>query len=709
MSSPSCEISARDRAHADALLRIEQLSVEFWNGEEYERVVEDVSLEVRPGEAVGLVGESGCGKTTTAYSVLSYLQPGSRLRSGCVLFEGCDALRLKAKDLRRLRGSSIGHVPQDPTLALNPNIRVGRQITEVLLNHGWRGDRSARARSLLASVGIDAPRAVFRRYPCQLSGGQQQRVMIAMAVACEPKLLVLDEPTTGLDVTSQAMVIELLRQLRATHETSLLYVTHDLGVVAELCDRVVVMYGGRVVEDAPTAELFAAPRHPYTRALIDSVPTHWSRAGVGRGLSGRFERKNLPPGCPFAPRCRFAVERCRQERQSLRLAGPGHAVACWRADEIEHIGLEQSDDGAEQPQEFAAGLKVSSLACGYGASRGFGGRQRGDAVVRDVSFEIGRGETVALVGESGSGKSTIARTLAGLLTLQGGEVSFEGAPLAPSVHQRSREQLRSVQLIFQNPDASLNPRQTIGRIIGRALTHFFCLRSEEIKERTQELLAAVALDERLVSRYPSELSGGERQRVAIARALAAKPSLLLCDEVLSALDVSAQASMVSLLRKLQAEYSFSMLFISHDLAVVRWLAHRVVVLYRGEMCELATTEQLFSSPLHPYSAMLLSSIPGASATRGSALSVATATLSGTGLPGRGCVASSRCPFRVGEICDRVSPPELLDEEGRRVRCHLPLDELKLRMRDLAGPQEPGAARAGVIISASSPPENTSRH
>lgn len=665
------------RTAGTPLLAIEGLAVEFWNGSEYERVVEDASLQIAPGEAVGLVGESGCGKTTTAYSVLGYFQPGSRVRSGRVLVRGRNVLELSGNELRSLRGGTIGHVPQDPTLALNPNMRVGSQIVETLINHSSGGDRSARAYSLLASVGIADPEAVYRRYPCQLSGGQQQRIMIAMAVACEPDLVVLDEPTTGLDVTSQALVLELLKELRATRGASMLYVSHDLGVVAELCDRVVVMYGGKVVESAATAELFAAPRHPYTRALIDSVPTLASSAGPGQGLRGRFERKKVPAGCPFAPRCRFALERCSSEPQVLSEISADHLVACWRSDTV---ALDEPSRVVAAPSEervhYGEGLKVSSLSCSYGRPTRWSGRRRNDAVVRDVSFAIARGETVALVGESGSGKSTVARAVAGLLAPSGGEIAFEGAPLAGTVARRTPQQLRSVQLVFQNPDASLNPRHTVGRIIGRALSHYFDLSGTEVKERTERLLADVQLDERLASRYPRELSGGERQRVAIARALAAEPALLLCDEVLSALDVSVQASMVSLLRKLQLEHRFSMLFISHDLAVVRWLADEVVVLYRGAVCEAGPTERIFASPLHPYTATLLAAIPGAARAEHAPT---LAREGGAGMGGQGCTIASRCPFHIGPVCDQVAPAELIDDGGRRVRCHLTLPDLRQRM------------------------------
>ncbi|MDA8292476.1 MAG: ABC transporter ATP-binding protein [Actinomycetota bacterium] len=684
MTVASSDIRATPPTGCGPLLSIEDLTVEFWNGEEYERVVNGVSLHVARGEAVGLVGESGCGKTTSAYSVLAYLQPGSRLRSGRVLFDGQDVLGLAGSDLRRIRGGRIGHVPQDPTLALNPNIRVGKQITEVLANHSWQGDRSGRALSLLAAVGIDRPETVFSSYSCQLSGGQQQRVMIAMAVACEPELVVLDEPTTGLDVTTQAMVIDLLRELRASRDTSLLYVTHDLGVVAALCDRVVVMYGGKVIESAPTAELFAAPRHPYTKALIDSVPTIAAGSGPGKGLGGRFERRKIPPGCPFAPRCPLAVARCEAEAQSLLEATPGHVVACWRSGEPARDTVTGDAEPEMRLESRGEGLVVSSLSCSYTGRRRWTRGRADDTVVRDVSFEIELGETVALVGESGSGKSTIARAIAGLLPRTGGNIRFAGEPLSVGIDGRSRDQLRRVQIVFQNPDASLNPRHTVGRIVGRALRHYFGLGSEEAKVRARRRLADVQLDERLAARFPRDLSGGERQRVALARALGAEPNLLLCDEVLSALDVSVQASMVSLLRDLQQEHHFSMLFISHDLAVVRWLARRVVVLYRGQLCEAGETGRILSSPLHPYTATLLASIPGS--TGGHERPILTGTPSGAAT-GRGCVVASRCPFRVGEICDRVTPPEVVDSDGTRVRCHIPLSDLEIRMRpDAAEPR-----------------------
>jgi peptide/nickel transport system ATP-binding protein len=677
------------RSGETSLLSIEELSVEFWNGRYWEPVVDSVSVRVGEGEAVGLVGESGCGKTTTAYAVLGYRQPGSRISKGRVLFDGVDVLAARPPELRRLRGGLIGHVPQDPTTALNPAMRVGEQIAEALRNHDWAGDHTSRVRSLLQSVGLDDQESLSRRFPCQLSGGQQQRVMIAMALACHPKLVVLDEPTTGLDVTSQAQVLFLLRKLRAQQHTSMLYVTHDLGVVAELCDRVVVMYGGRVVEDAPTEEIFSRPRHPYTRGLINSVPKIWTRAGVGKGLSGRFERSELPPGCPFAPRCPLARPPCSQEAQQLAPIGPRHFVACWLWRETPPELSVAPDDQSEpleviDPSHLGPGLEVRSLSCSYESRRRRSRRPRADEVVREVSFSVGRGETVALVGESGSGKSTIAKAIAGLLAPRSGQIEWEGSPIASTVDQRRLEELRRMQLVFQNPDASLNPRQTVGRIIARVLDLYFSLRPGETRPRTRTLLKDVHLDDRLVQRFPRELSGGERQRVAIARALAAEPALLLCDEVLSALDVSVQAGIVALLQDLQQKHGFSILFISHDLAVVRWLAHRVIVVYRGEVCEVGATARLFSRPLHPYTLTLLASTPGRDLGESGWLSRVRADSSRPVHKG-GCVFAAQCPLYLGPLCDSSSPPERRDEHGTRVRCHLEISALRDRLSEICGP------------------------
>jgi peptide/nickel transport system ATP-binding protein len=514
-----------------------------------------------------------------------------------------------------------------------------------------------------------------------------------MALACDPKLVVLDEPTTGLDVTTQAQILDLLRRLRTELGMAMVYVTHNLGVVAALCDRVGVMYAGELVEDAPARELFSHPRHPYTRGLIAAVPSvaapHRSRDVVLRGL---LRRDELPKGCRFAPRCDFAEEACYEERQVLRPIAEAHEVACRRVDDVERITAVRSFASSDVALVTAADdglLDVAGLSITYDRPRRFPLTSRETlVVVRDVAFDLRRRETFSLVGESGSGKSTIARTIGGLLRPLSGQLTFEGRDLGATVESRTKDVRREIQLVFQNPDASLNPRQRVHQIVGRPLELFFGLRGKARRAGVAKALEDVRLDTAFASRYPDELSGGERQRIAIARALAAKPRLMLCDEVLSALDVSVQTSIVELLRELQAEQDLAYLFISHDLAVVRSLSHRVGVLYLGELCEVGTAKEVYDPPYHPYTHMLLSAVPEIDGDN----VISPAVRSDPGLassrPATACPFADRCPWKVGPVCDEVAPPWQATSDTHMLRCHIPLDELSRR-----------AAASGVRVGA----------
>lgn len=619
---------------AGELVAVRDLTVDFRTASGWANVLDGVGLSIAAGESVGLVGESGCGKTTTALSLLGYRRPGSRIRAGSVRVLGHELIGMPSRELQRLRGRSIGFVPQNPTATLNPRMRIGDQLEETLKQHGVgasRAARSQRAEELLERVGLPPSRRPAHAYPHQLSGGQQQRVMIALALSCEPELIVLDEPTTGLDVTTQAQILELLSSIRADLGTALLYVTHDLGVVADICDRVCVMYAGHLVEEAPSDILFDAPQHPYTRQLVAAMPKlDGSAAAEQVSAAGPFGRQDLPDGCRFAPRCPVAVTpRCFVEPQSLRRLGDAeHGVACWRADELPAAPTAVAPaDGRPRAVAEDEVLRVGELRCSYDTSRRrmFGTGRAPRLVVDGVSLALHRGETLALVGESGSGKSTIARFMAGLSTPLDGTLEYDGHEVAWPVRDRPVDTLREIQLIFQNPDASLNPRQRIGQILARPLEHFYRLGRSQRRAAVEQLLADVRLDRNYASRYPDELSGGERQRVAIARALAARPKVLLCDEILSALDVSVQAEILELMRELQARDGLSYLFISHDLAVVRNLAHRVAVLYKGRLCEIGTTEEVFNPPFHPYTALLLASVPGQGTPEDGAVSRAHAS------------------------------------------------------------------------------------
>ncbi|GAB2175956.1 ABC transporter ATP-binding protein [Dongia sp. agr-C8] len=668
----------------DTILEVRNLSVAYRQGGGWSRAVDDVSFALKKGEVFGLVGESGCGKSTVSLQLLGYRHPSMKAEAGQVLFKGQNLLALSRPELDRLRGEKIAFIPQNPTTALNPGIRIGRQVSETMVAHGRAKDLGGADQVVgkyLKLVGLPVDPGFLRRYPHQLSGGQQQRVCIAMALCCDPDLLVLDEPTTGLDVTTQEQIVSLLIALRARIGLSMLYVTHDLALLSQIADRIGVMYAGKMVEVAPTDMIFTAPKHPYTRGLIGSIPRiDFVTAERERPLRSLLRRGELPAGCPFSPRCDFAQDRCFAEPQRSERTGPDSTVACWRWQEIAPLPSEPIEVPSlpratgEMPL-----LSIDKLDIHYG--RG----EKAFRAVSDVSFAIRQGEVFALVGESGSGKSTIARAISGLVPPAGGTVALDGRPLAERVNRRSSDERRRIQYIFQNPDASLNPRARVGETIARPLHYFFHLDRAQARRTVAEALADVQLDGSYAARFPDQLSGGERQRVAIARALAAEPSLLLCDEILSALDVSVQASILKLLQKLKAHHAIAMLFISHDLAVVRMLADHVCVLYGGEVMEVGPVERIFASPFHPYTHTLLHAVPVPLQPP------ATGDTAKTGEPKRGspgCVFAGRCPWKIGAICDTTRPPWRESTGGLRLRCHHNIDKLN----ELADwPPEPAAA------------------
>jgi len=685
-------------AEPQTVVAVRDLDFSYRTGGRWLQVLNGVTVNIREGEVLGLVGESGCGKSTLAYTLLGYLRPNARVTAGEVLFRGQDVLAMDRAGLDRLRGNRIGLVPQNPTTALAPHMRVGEQVAEVLVQHRAAASDSAaseRIQNLFGLVGLPDPARLVRRYPHELSGGQQQRVCIAMALACDPDLLVLDEPTTGLDVTTQSQIIALLAELRQRLGMAMLYVTHDLGVLAQIADRVGVMYAGHMVEVAPVDTLFDAPLHPYTQGLIASVPTVEIEKPVVHALKGLLRRDELPAGCPFQPRCGFAEPSCAVNRQALETVDTGHRVACqrWRAI-APHV---PTGDGAAPHAAAHAGAPLfgfDAVSLSYGGGT-LWKRLVENApvlVVRDATFDLQPGETLALVGESGSGKSTIARAAAGLLSPFAGRIAFKGEALPPEVGNRSRAQRREIQFIFQNPDASLNPRARVDQILARPLAMFFGLAGGEMRERIERALHEVRLDATYARRYPDEMSGGERQRVAIARALVADPELLLCDEILSALDVSVQANIITLLRRLQAETNVAMLFISHDLAVVRNLAHKVAVLYHGQIMETGEVDELFAAPFHPYTHALLLAAPSIrhrreyAAPKTEILGEASA---------KGCAFAGRCPWQVGAICEEQDPPWRAGGRSNRIRCHHTLDELS-RLATWNG--DPQAEASASLIS-----------
>ncbi len=571
-------------------------------------VIRDVSITARSGEVLGLVGESGCGKTTLGLAMLGYVRRGLRLSAGRVLLDGQDLRDLSAERLRSLRGSQLAYVPQDPATALNPVRRIGPQVREVLSYHGYSsGQMSARIDELLAEVGLDLVPRAMQAYPHQLSGGQQQRAAIAMAFACRPSLIVLDEPTTGLDVTTQRTILKTISELCSRYGVAAVYVSHDVAVVGEIADRVAVMYAGRLVEIGGTDRVFAEPRHPYTQGLLRAVPSP-NQALHLVGMEGTPPRpESRPEGCSFAPRCGLVADRCRREVPEL-LAAPtmAHQAACFFSDAVTSslpLGLATPSPPARGDAtdvvDTSALLAISGLEASYGNSK----------VLHDVTMSVTRGSCVAVVGESGSGKSTLARCIAGLHESWSGEITLDGRGLTPGIRQRSSGQLQRLQYIFQNPYASLNPRRSIGSLVAQPIDHF----SRESRERRDAAVAAalraVSLPVELSAFYPDQISGGERQRVAIARAVAVGPSLLICDEVTSALDVSVQALVVEMLRQLQREQHLSLLFITHNLALVRSIAQHVVVMQDGRIVEEGPVGAVLDHPQADYTKRLLLDAP----------------------------------------------------------------------------------------------------
>lgn len=565
-------------------------------------IVEDVSLRIEPGEVLGLVGESGSGKTTTALALLGYTASGVEITSGAVELAGEPLLGHSAKEMRRRRGQMISYVPQDASSALNPARRIGAAIETMLTTHLADKGVTDRRRRALTQVRLPTTDEFARRFPHQLSGGQQQRVAIAVAIVCEPPIVVLDEPTTGLDVITQAHIIQEVDRLRRERGIGLIYVSHDLSVVSQVADRVAVMYAGRIVEEGPTAEVLRQPRHPYTAGLISAVPDPTVARRL-RGIPGiSVGVGEHPSGCAFAPRCSMRVPACEERVPELETVATSHKARCIRWRDTPRIELAPSKH-SPKPTEAPVLLALDGVSAAYQSGRA------SRPVVHDVSFQIRKGECLALIGESGSGKTTIARCVAGLHSPTAGEIVFDGSRLPRSAAKRTRDARRRIQFVFQNPHDSLNPRLRIRDEIARPGRVLRGLSHAEAYRDVGELLDRVRLPLALADRFPGELSGGERQRVAIARALGARPELMICDEITSSLDVSVQAAVLELLEELREQLGLAMLFITHDLGVVSSVADRGVVLRDGRVCETGDVRELLDGPTEEYTSQLLASVP----------------------------------------------------------------------------------------------------
>ncbi len=668
---------------SENLLEVEGLSVTYATARGRLVAVDDVSFTVPRGGSLGLVGESGSGKSTVILALLGLLGPEARTSAASAKFMGGDLL---GAEVRRRRGDRIGVVFQDPGAVLNPALTVGLQVAEPLMVH--RGmQRSAaleRAMALLGEVGIRRPAQMARAYPHQLSGGMKQRALIAMALSCEPDLLLLDEPTTALDVTVEAQILDLLQTLRVRRGLSILFVSHNLGIVERLCDDLAVLYAGRIVEQGPTEAIFRQPRHPYTKGLLGALP-RVDRGRIARlvPIPGGLPDLTRPPhGCNFEARCPFAVAECASP-QALLPEADTIRVRCHRSRDIRDRAW-PVDERASIPSQRAAGETILEAA---GLSKTFHlggilGRLRFEGglphlgppvVVRavdDVSIAIRSGQVLGVVGESGSGKSTLARLVLRLLDADRGTLHYrkQSVPRIPA-----REFRRRAQIVFQNPESSLNPRKRVGEILARPLTLFGIVGDGDPAQQIDHLLELVRLPASYRDRYPHQLSGGEKQRVSIARAMASEPDLLVCDEAVSALDVSVQAAILNLFADLRDQLGVAYLFISHDISVIAHLADRVAVMYGGTLAEEGALEEVLHPPYHPYTEALLSAVPLVGSRERAAQRIRLPVEAGE--PGNGCRFAPRCPRRLGEICDTMPPPVHESAPGHRIACHIPLDRL----------------------------------
>ena len=649
-------------------------------------ILRNVTTNIKKGETVGIVGESGSGKSTLALAMMGYVKHGLFTMDGECLFNSLNLLDLSNNELEKIRGRKIAMIPQNAGQSLTPNLKIGYQIEEALKLHTNlnENERKNRISELLNNVRLPSPDVMALRYPHELSGGQQQRVAVAMALAGNPELLLLDEPTTGLDVTTQAHVLELLKDIAKDTGTSMVYVSHDLGAIAQVCDRVIVMYAGEIVLEGPVRKILKEPIHPYTNGLLKSIPK-LSLEGLPESMPGAQPQPgHIGEGCSFYDRCNISDEKCKTKTPDLEfLSEIDTSVRCFNYKKVivnqnKNIQLKNLDEKNIENNEI---LSLSDVSISYAKQsfldQLFNKLTDSNPTVKDINININKGETIALVGESGSGKSTILKSIAGLLKTKDGNINFaQNRKLSEDLKNRSSDDLRAIQLIFQNPDESLNPNHTVEQILSQPLKLYFGLKEDKLKKNIIELLEKVRLGEFYMTRYPRQLSGGEKQRIAVARAFAAKPEIILCDEVTSALDVSVQAAVLDLLKKLKDDFGTTYIFVSHDLAVVKAISDRVAVLYQGRLCEIGPSKNVYKFPSHPYTEVLLGAVLEPDPDIKPKLIAEDIVEEKP--PEKGCCFQGRCPRILGDKCREEVPPWQVGENGNAIRCHIDIEELKIQ-------------------------------
>lgn len=671
------------------VLECRQLSISYFTRAGEIPAVIDFNLKLMPGEAHGIVGESGCGKSTVALAIMQYLGQNGRIVGGELLFDGRDMRTMSEEELRRMRGSQIAMVYQEPMASLNPAMKIGEQLAEVPIYHEGvsKEDAYERASRMLANVNLPDPARIMGSYPHQISGGQQQRVVIAMALLSNPRLLLLDEPTTALDVTVEAGIVELIKEISAKFGTSMIYISHNLGLILETCHRITVMYSGEAVEVGDIETVFNDMRHPYTRGLFASIPLPGADKNAHPlvAIPGQLPLPHQrPPGCFFGPRCQFFEGgRCDLGLIPMEKVDTGseHFVRCVRWDEIDWAATKPKGEERPPVPPGDVVLKVEDLTKHYEIEESalfvLSGETKTVKANEELNFQAREAETVAIVGESGCGKSTFAKVLMGLEGATEGGVYLGNLDLANlPVEKRNAQTIAKLQMIFQNPFDTLNPSHSVGGQIGRVIRKFGVEKDKEkIQERVYQLLDIVKLPRDFAKRRPRQLSGGQKQRVGIARAFAGNPEVVIADEPVSALDVSVQAAVTELLMDIQRDHRTTLLFISHDLSVVRYLADRIVVMYLGQIMEQGTTEEIFAPPYHPYTEALLSAVPIADTHIEKRKVLLSGELPSPSNPPKGCPFCTRCPYVIEGLCETRRPPVRRFGTGHTILCHL--DEMTL--------------------------------